>query len=231
MSWPPNTGRRRHFRLTILSSEGSYPKACFKADDALFHSSSSLVYTAVPYEPPNEFGFSEIAWTTVGEIRSWGAIAFAIQEGKGFYSFYPLSGVSFYAATFDEQVLHRTALRLAARNPAQCHELHWVAAAIGEITQLYAALLRADNVLLRGVSCYLKSHMLWKHHFFMEEMGINLHIGRAVAFRDVYAFVANTFTHGDPLAEFWDDRRDDRNMLLHPDSSLACIRHTSDAGG
>lgn len=232
------TGRHRLFVLTILESEKqSYPKTTFSFRNAVYHSSPSLVYTVVPYERPNKYEYSEVAWTTLGELRLWGAIALSIREGDGFYSFYPLTSILVCLHEVDTSTLHRIAVRQASKLPPQAHELHWILPATSEIQKLYDALIGADNVLLRGVSCYLKSHMLWRHHFFMEEMGINLHIaleaglstlrrrlsnqsGKTMSFRDVYEFIANTFTHGEALAEFWEDRRRERNMLLHPDSSL-----------
>ena len=45
-----------------------------------------------------------------------------------------------------------------------------------EIQKLYRALLRAENPLLRGVAFNLKSHMLWRHPFFADEMAVNLHL-------------------------------------------------------
>jgi hypothetical protein len=235
-------GRRSRFQLRILGAHHyAYPDFRFHRRGALYGASPSLVYTVVPAEEPNEYGFSEIAWANVGEIRLWGAIAFSIQEGRGFYSFHPIeherSGGSIWAENLTPGVADRFAQRLARALPEQAHDLHWIKPNDTEVGALYDALLQADNVLLRGVSCYLKSHLLWRHYLFAEEMGINLYIaleaglsimrrrmsaaaGRQVAYDDVFEFIRRTFAYGDPLVKYWQECRDDRNMLIHPDCDL-----------
>jgi hypothetical protein len=240
-------GRRRPFLLRILDDRGSYPPVNFRSGDALFVASSSVVYTVVPPEEPNEYGFSEIAWANVAEIRLWGAIALAIEEGKGFYHFYPLeeAGTTLWVERLDEESVRLAAERSAARAGPQSHNLHWVKPNVDEIGRLYEALKAADNVLLRGVSCYLKSHLFWRT-FFMEEMGFNLYIAleagltvirkrlsaaakRDVSFDDVFKFVGDNFAYGEDLAEYWKDCHDDRNALLHPDSDFgAYVMHPMD---
>ncbi len=235
---PFQLGRRKQYLLAILDGRGSYPRMRFETPDVLYSAvDDSLVYTVVPMEEPNEYGFSEIAWTNLDEIRLWGAIAFAIKEGEGFYSFYPLDNRQVFSASANPKLAEKIARRASCRLPPQDHALTPLAPSAEEVGLLYSALCRADNILLRGVSCYRKSHMLWKHPFFMEEMGINLYIaleaglsvlrrrlgeeaGSIVPFRFVFDFVRKTFAHGDALAEFWEDCHDDRNMLIHPDSDL-----------
>jgi len=105
--------------------------------------------------------------------------------------------------------------------------------------------LQADNVLLRGVSCYLKTFLLWEHHFFREEMGLNLYIaveaglsvirrrlstaaGRQVAYGEVFDIVGKIF--GEGLAEYWQDCHDDRTILVHPDNRFgARVMHPGSA--
>jgi hypothetical protein len=228
-------GRRREYVLCVLDKRGSYPAARIETDRAVYVASKDLVYTAVLSEPPNEYGFSEIAWLNVGEIRLWGAIAFSIREGQGFFDFYPMERRTILATGLRTDLLDGAARRLAAHYPSQTHELHWIVPSTSEVLRLYEALSTSDNVLLRGVSCYLKSHVCWQYPLFMEEMALNLHVAleaglsvlrrrlsraarRDVSFDTVYEFVAKTFHYGDGLVEFWQDRRDDRNNLMHPDS-------------
>jgi hypothetical protein len=209
---------------------------------ALYRADSSLVFTVVPSEPPNEWGWNELAWADLGEIRFWGALAFSISEGKGFYGFYPLDEGcevprAIWAERIDVAVAEKFAERAAATMTPQKHELHWHRPQAAEVNALYDALMKADNVLLRGVNCYLKSHMLWKHHLFAEEMGINLYIAleaglsvlrrrlsvaaaRDVSYQDVYDHIRERFTYGDALVEYWEDCRDDRNVVIHPDCHL-----------
>lgn len=252
-------GRRRRFQLRLLSEpqRGAccYPRVTFHHRNALYRATESLVYSVVLSEPPNEYGYNELAWANIGEIRLWGALAFAIAEGRGFYSFHPseerneaeLSGGSIWAENLDVAAADRYAQRLASRMPKQQHELHWVAPDAGEIAALYDALLQADNVLLRGVNCYLKSHILWRHPLFMEEMGINLYIaleaglatlrrrfsaqaGRDVSYRDVHDHIRKTFTYGDALVDYWEDCRDDRHIVIHPDCDLGAeVMHPRNA--
>jgi hypothetical protein len=196
----------------------------------------------VPSEPPNDWGWNELAWADVGEIRFWGALAFSIPEGKGFYAFYPLDEgyelpKAIWAETLNSSLAQKLAQRTAAGTSPQKHELHWRRPDAIEIAALYDALLQADNVLLRGVNCYLKAHMLWKHHLFAEEMGINLYIAleaglsvlrrrlspslnHQVSYQDVFDHIRATFTCGDALVAYWEDCRDDRNIVIHPDCYL-----------
>jgi hypothetical protein len=213
---------------------GSYPSIEFRSNDALYFASPTLTYSVVPWEDPSFDEFSEVSWTHVGNIRLWGALAFAIVEGKGFYSFYPLAQRELYVSSLDGGLVHRAAARVAAIKP-QSYALHWVKPDVREIAALYQALREADDILLRGVSCYLKSHLLWEHTLFMEEMGVNLHIaleaglsvlrrrlshsvGSDVSFQAAYTFVRQTFSHGEALVAFWENCRHHRNILLHPDS-------------
>jgi hypothetical protein len=237
-----SVGRRRRFVLRVLSAHGSYPQLSFERNEALYRASSSLVFTVVPSEPPNEWGWNELAWADLGEIRFWGALAFAIPEGKGFYGFYPVEERSetprtIWAERLDVSMAEKIAGRVAEKLAPQAHDLHWHPPDTGEIGALYDALLAADNLLLRGVNCYLKSHMLWKHPMFAEEMGINLYIAleaglsvlrrrlsvaekRDVSYQDVYDHIRERFTCGDALVEYWEDCRDDRNIVIHPDCHL-----------
>lgn len=230
----PVLGKRREFALTILSDRGAYPGVRVRTDDALYVATPSLTYTVVPIEEPNEFGFSEVGWAEVGAIRLWGALAFSREERKGFFSVYPLGGTLLLMESLNEDLVQGAAVRAASRMPPQNHRLS-VDGKVEQVLRLYDALLNADNVLLRGVNCYLKTHMLWNYMEFRDEMAINLHIsleaglgtlrkrlstsvGRQVSYKDVYEFIAKTFSQGEGLVEFWQDRRDDRNMLIHPDS-------------
>ena len=162
-------GRRRCFELTVLGMGNeeayrahSYPEASFRTADAIYFASPSLVYTVVPSEEPNGIGFSGIGWTSLGNIRLWGALAFSIVEGKGFSSFYPLADRMLYSAACTTRAeVQRVAERVAAEHKPQSPNLHWVKPKAKEVAALYEALLQADNVLLRGVNCYLKAHLLW----------------------------------------------------------------------
>lgn len=245
MKWPPDIGKRRQFVLRVLSDRGRYAEIRFRAADALYVSSPSLVYTVVPSEIDTEYGDSEIAWTDIGEIRLWGALAFSLLEGSGFFCFYPLDGQLILAESLDEDVVQRAAQRVSARLAPQQHELNTRRPSQDSVGALYEALLKADNVILRGVNCYLKSFMLWEHPFFREEMGLNLYIsleaglsvirrrlsaqgGRDVSYEDVFDFVRATFPHGDGLAEYWEDCHDDRTILVHPDNRFgARVMHPS----
>lgn len=235
-------GRRRKFVIRVLGALGSYPRVSFSSRGSLYNASPHLVFTAVPSEPPNEWGWNELAWADIGEIRLWGALAFSIPEGKGFYGFYPLEEASNTPTTiWAEQLNPSTVAKLAERAAAtltpQAHDLHWHRPDIAQVAKLYDALLSADNLLLRGVNCYLKSHMLWKHRLFAEEMGVNLYIAleaglsvlrrrlsaqarRDVSYQDAYDHIREMFTCGDALVEYWEDCRDDRNVVIHPDCTL-----------
>jgi hypothetical protein len=164
-------GRRREFVLTVLGEGGSYPITHLRVRDAFYRADDSIVYSVVPWEAPNEYpSITEIAWTNLGNVRWWGALAFSIVEGEGFYSFYPKATKSLYLSDLNEVLIHEVAKRAAAAateegRPPHCEavKLHWVKPLNVEIRKLYEALLDADNVLLRGVNCYLKSHLLWRH--------------------------------------------------------------------
>ena len=218
-----NCGRRRRFIVRVLSARGSYPRVAFSSRGALYRASPQLVFTAVPSEPPNKLGWNELAWADIGEIRLWGALAFSIPEGKGFFGFYPLEDAcrtptTIWAEQLDPSIAERLADRVAAALAPQAHNLHWHQPDTFEVDALYSALLNADNLLLRGVNCYLKSHMLWGHRLFAEEMGINLYISleaglsalrrrlsaqtrRDVSYQDTYDHIRATFTCGDALVE------------------------------
>jgi hypothetical protein len=233
-------GRRRQYLLRVLDPRGAYPDVQFTAADALYVAGPSLAYTVVLSEPPNEYGWSEIAWNDVGEVRLWGALALSIREGQGFFALLPsrMTAKALFATELSSDLADTVARRIAGAGSAASYRLHWVKPSSAEVEALYAALLRADAVLLRGLNCFLKSLALWQMEdswLLMEEMGLNLHIsleaglsvlrrrlsvaaGRDVSFQAVYDFLSGTFTHGSALVEFWQDRREERNLLMHPDS-------------
>jgi hypothetical protein len=73
--WPRDLGRRRDFNLTLMDEAGTYPALQLALGDAVYGATEDLVYTVVPTAPPNEYGWSEIAWIGIEQIRLWGAIA------------------------------------------------------------------------------------------------------------------------------------------------------------
>ena len=234
-------GRRRPFILRLLSDRCSYPNFRFLGTDAIYSPSPSLVYTAVLSEAPLD-NVNELPWADIAEIRLWGALAFSIPEGRGFYGFYPLAGAEYVPFTIwaDELAparVERIARRAQLHHAPQSHDLHWHEPDAVEVAALYEALKSADNVLLRGVNCYLKAQMLMTHPRFVEEMGINLYIAleagltvlrrqlsdrarRGVSFEEVFQHVRETFPYGDSLVDVWTDARDDRNIVVHPDCYL-----------
>jgi hypothetical protein len=178
---------------------------------------------------------SENAWCNASELRLWGALMFSLEEGQGFFRFHPLSNQLVLSADFNDLLVQAAAQRQAARTAPQKHNLHWQKPKHDDVAALYQALLQADNVILRGVSCYLKAFLLWEHRFFHEEMGLNLYIAveaglavlrkrmsrlaaKDVSFYEVFDFVRSTF--GEELADYWAETHDDRTILLHPDNRL-----------
>lgn len=237
-------GRRRPFMLRVMRSDGCWcPTHAFTAENAIYRPSDSLVYTAVLSEESLEYwGVKELPWADIAEIRLWGALTFSVPEGNGYCDLYPLEEdhlqpIVIWADRIDAERFDRIAARYARRFPPQSHRLHWHRPDAEEVAALYDALKAADNVLLRGVNCYLKAQMLSKHRRFVEEMGINLYIaleaglkvlhrqlceqaGQSVPFDAVFQHIRETFAYGDALAEFWIDARDDRNIVVHPDCYL-----------
>jgi hypothetical protein len=234
--WSCKCGRRRAYCLTLLGDAGIYPQESFRASTALYVANSTRAYTVVPAEPANEFGWSEIAWANLGEIKLWGALAFATREGEGYFRFVPIAHQSLWLSGLDEQTIEKTAQRLASTEQTQQHDLQSIELPPFELQRLYAALSQADVVLLRGVNCFLKAQLVRSDYLLMEEMAINLHVsleagllslrrklaggGRVISLEKAYQFIEGNFTHGKALVEFWTDRRFDRNMLLHPVSEL-----------
>jgi hypothetical protein len=233
-------GRRRQYLVRVLDSRGAYPDVHFTAADALYVAGPSLAYTVVLSEPPNEYGWSEIAWNDLAEVRLWGALALSIREGQGFFALFPsrTPAKSLFARELPIGLADKVARHTAGTGSPPSYRLHWVKPSRAEVDALYAALQRADVVLLRGLNCFLKSLALWQmedSQLLMEAMCLNLHISleaglsvlrrrlsvaarQDVSFQAVYHFLSATLTHGGALVEFWQDRRAERNLLMHPDS-------------
>jgi hypothetical protein len=237
-------GRRRRFLVCILNPCGSYPDFRFETPDTLYVASESLVYSVVESHPPNEFGWSEIAWNTIGDIWLWGALALSIREGEGFYAFVPdfeetrAATKALIVSEIDGAAIERAVARMVACTSRRQYTLHWVKPQSSEVEQLYVALRAAQPRVLRGVNCFLKALMLWSlpsKRLLDEEMGFNLYIalegglaeirqrltaaaGRSISYMDTLEFVAGEFTHGEALAQYWYEAHGDRNELMHPDN-------------
>ena len=224
---------RRPYLLTVMAIKGQHPRVTFRAADALYVGKEDLVYTVVGIDPHDRSPFGETHWANIAEIRLWGAIAFAIREGEGFYSFEPGANRVMFLSSINEKTAQRVAEGLAADIPKGERWSRKLTVPESELLGLYDALLNADNILLRGVSCYLKSHLFWGSTLFMEEKAFNLYVsleaalntlkrrfsaaqGRDVSYDDVYKFIENTFAYGESLVEYLRDCRDNRNILFHP---------------
>jgi hypothetical protein len=238
-------GDSKHLIVTLFSVGGTYPRLELVSGRCQYYASAGLVYTAVPAEPPNEFGYSEIAWIDLGQIRFWGALALSIPAGKGFYVFVPKAHGSVKTDEAESRSVHMVAERLAREVPQPDFRLHWERPDATEVAALHAALTTAEPVLLRGISCYLKGLILWNHYLFLEEMGMNMYIAQEAAlsilrrrlstsdsqlasYSQVFDFIASNLPHGESLAQFWRDTHDDRNDLLHPDGPYAILPMSAD---
>lgn len=238
-------GRRKKFRLCILSPCGSYPDIRFRTDSSLYVADKTLVYSVVEHEPPNEYGWSEIGWNDIGEIRLWGALALSIREGEGFFAFVPnleeygRTPTVLYLERLREDLIDKVVSRTVAGAGDRSYKLHWIGPRLAEVRRLYDALQRASTSSLRGLNCFLKALAIWSlpraSGLLTEEIGFNLYIalegglaeirkglsasaGCMVSYSEVLNFVAQNFTYGEALANYWEEAHDDRNALLHPDN-------------
>lgn len=160
-------GRRRPYRLTVMDTRGSYPSIQFRTSSAVYIARDDAVYSLVEATPPNEFGFSEIHWNNLSEIRLWGALALSIREGEGFYRFVPAQAseelpVSLVLATSPRtDVAERLVGEMLKKAPGREYDLHWIKPDPLEVIRLYEALGEANDAILRGVNCFMKSLLIW----------------------------------------------------------------------
>ncbi len=241
-------GRRRAYLLTVMDARGTYPNIDFRAPSAMYIARGDMVYSLVEAQAPNEFDLSEIHWNNLSEIRLWGALTLSIREGEGFYRFVPvhsredeLPATLILSTSMREDLAERLVRRIAKKTPAREYDLHRVKPRAQEVQRLYDALGQANEAILRGVNCFMKSLLIWSlpaSGLLTEEIGFNLYIsleaglstirrglsgslGRSASYNDVFDFIGANFTHGESLAEFWRETHGDRNALLHPDNDFS----------
>ena len=53
------------------------------------------------------------------------------------------------------------------------------------------------------------------------ERRLSADAGRDISYQETFKFVEDNFVYGSALSEFWQERRDDRNMLLHPHNDIS----------
>lgn len=203
----------------------------------------NLLYSAVKLKKEDSHYYrSETSWAFISEIRLWSALALSVHPEDGKYTIAPLDHpLVFYEKEFREsyfvEILEAT--RIINRSTIippwktdEKYEFHHLAPDLSLVDKLYNVIDPTNKVLLRGLSCLLKSSLLSQSRLAMEEAALLCYIsleGISNLLReklqlkkqfDLYSFMEANVPNGKFLADYLKECRLNRNILAHPDSDL-----------
>ena len=238
-------------QLRELHANGSYPNIEFSRGNCHFIINHGYPYLITYNAGPGSHSASEVAWATKNEIRFAAAVSCA--STKGYHSFifgYPtglelsyeyFSGVPHHQRhTFliEWSRLHDSFDRSEGRYSRfvkpdfTVYQFTPFSEAIRDFNGLFDTIRISDNLMLRTLSYYVKSTMLWANPVFGEEASGNALFAiegcllllqrkegeqsRNINLQKLEAIFAKRFPRGEESFEYIRDAYDKRIELVHP---------------
>ena len=248
-----------HF-ARILSPSGQYPSSNFLTKDSIYIANEKLSFSVFKNISDNEEEpYSEVQLLYPEEIRLYSSLMLSVDREKSYSAFYPYpysvslfipdseTGVDASAISEIDTILSSELVRpnhpiiedvkspplvggpeYSFRDSGINYEL---------ARNIYEKIDTADGILIRGLSTFIKSQMLYKHHQFMEESIIDLYISLESSFRlvlrklrqqgvknpsskDAAAYIYSVFNIVDGADNYFESDYEDRIMLFHPESKF-----------
>jgi hypothetical protein len=217
--------------------------------DAAYVPGEEAVFTVVKQHPSNwgEQNWPELAWVYPEEVRLLASVALSVPEGHGTLAFAP-NGQQLRLDIGNEEltdielihIIEQRATLIAreAYGNKVCYSLRR-AKTSGETFQrrLYNGIDTGDALLIRGLSCLLKSQhlMALECQAFCEDAFINVQIARegalqlirtllrnssggSASYENAYEYIQQNFRMGDALADYLRQQYEKWIMAKHPES-------------
>jgi hypothetical protein len=240
--------RREGVFLRIYDPVVRYIEDQLLEADAAYVPGEETVFTVVKQQPSNwgEQNWSELAWVYPEEVRLLASVALSIPEGYGTLAFAP-NGTQLRLDIGNKELanmelIHRIKrLAILTARKTFGNKVRYSlrrAKTSGETFQrrLYNGIDTGDALLIRGLSCLLKSQHLMavECRTFCEDAFINVQIAREgalqlirrlltnrtggpVSYEDAYEYIQQNFRMGDAIANYLREQYEKWIMAKHPE--------------
>ena len=238
--------------VRCLTKTGCYPKGNFSNSDAsyTYDENTELLLSCVTIQPCDESYFqSGTAWALLSEIRLWSSIALTLFPANGTYSFIPAERPMVFkdlSSSDPSTFIKRVPEKLLKSELRECfitgykfteegYTFHNTTILSTEVSDFYSAIDTNDHVLMRGLSCLLKTKVLSQSYLAMEEAALLTYVSAEAVFnlllkklnfktvKELYAYIEETVPNGQFLVEYHKECRANRNILVHPKSPMTTL--------
>lgn len=245
-----NMNRKNIFVVRYLDKSGQYPEVewCTTESNYSFDPGRNVLCSVVRLQDEDRtYNSSEVAWAYPSEIKLWAALALSIPADQGWITFVPSSRPLILdesliddALAFESirgigsALLTDECIRSVFRDESDiCKTYNFHSGNVDpkELNRILNGIDLKDQVLIRGLSCFLKAQYLGKNRLTLEEATLMLFISLEAAFSIIrrenvfesYEQVFNHFlndpnTDGESIVHFFRECRKLRNIISHPDS-------------
>ena len=240
---------KRSFAVRYFDPSGGYPEVDFSNQDVdySFDSNKNILCSVVRLQDhDNAFYDSEVGWAFPSEIRLWGALSLSVPKDQGWITIIPAERsriIHEYEVSLEVDFDSLKGLGSLLLNSKEYMDVFKGKESVGTeynfhpypvneaiLKTLYESVDPTNHVLIRGLSCFLKSQFLARSRLTFEEATLLVYISLEAAFalikirnsyqsyEQVYKYISDEITGGEYLAEYYRDCRKNRNILSHPDS-------------
>ena len=230
--------------VRYFSPDGHYPMFNLQNKDYVlkFDREKNILYSAVKLKPFDlHYYQSGTTWAFISEIRLWSAMTLSVHPADGKYVFAPLdhplvfNEKNFndnYSSVIAEAIRGLNACTIRSPTISNEYEFHHLITDEELIQRLFLGIDPENKILLRSLSCLLKSSLLSQSRLAIEEAALLCYISLEGAMNllrqklnisklnEVYKYIEDNIPSGKTLADYHRQCRNNRNVLAHPDSTL-----------
>lgn len=242
--------RKSTFVVRYLDRSGYYPEVDFCTPDSnySFDSGRDILCSVVRIHDEDEiYENSEAGWAYPSEIKLWAALTLSIPADQGWITFVPSSRPVVLNENYVDNtlafesirgmgsaIINDDHIRSVFREGSQScggYNFHSFNVDLDELSRICDGINLKDQVLIRGLSCFLKAQYMSKNPLTFEEATLLLYISLEAAFSIIkrvhkfesYDQVFNHFlndanTDGENIVHFFRECRRLRNIMNHPNS-------------
>lgn len=245
-----------------MSTFGRYWADPIRLEEAVAHQTESNMFTACRYIPAakeREY-YTEHDELADVEVRFLAAMVMAVGFDEGLVAPYPVSdsfALEYDGPLHDPDFLHAAEKALQTEiagmrrlvtsppilaNDGTPFEYHHQPLNQARLTEIFSAIRRDDDLMMRGLHALLKSRMVAMHAEFAEEANYALYVALDALFSlvrrhlmkagnpnpssyDAQSLVHQLFNEKQSGLRFFEDFYDDRIMTMHPDNRYGVFRH------
>ncbi|WP_188515262.1 hypothetical protein [Blastomonas aquatica] len=258
----PHWKGRPHVVLRPMSPFGRYWADPIRLVEAVAHQTESIMFTAcrhIPNAKDREY-YTEFDDLADVEVRFLSAMVMALGLDEGVVAPYPVSdsfAVEYNGPLHDHDFLRKAGgalqaeiegMRRFATSPpivaseGAPFEYHHLPLSLTKLADVFSAVSRDDDLMMRGLHALLKSRMIAMHFELAEEANYPLYVALDALFSlirrqlikmgnpnpssyDAQAFVHHLFDEDQSGMRFFEEFYDDRIMTMHPENRYGIFRH------